>query len=89
MLNPNESRNLRKSYKRLAIFLPIVFLVDAFICFLFYAYTSLSPVVCGVIIIAITAVLYLLFWFVCVKIEERKKKRLENSGKKDPFSKDK
>ena len=88
MLTQGESKNLRKSLKRLAIFLPCVFLFDAFICFLFYSYTKLSPIVCGVIIIAITSVLYLLFWFICVKIEARKKKKLEKSGKKDPFSKD-
>lgn len=88
MLSQDESRNLRKSYKRLAIFLPCVFLFDAFICFLLLSYAKLSPVLSGFIIIMITFVLYLLFYYLCAKIEQRKKKKLEKSGKKDPFSKD-
>ncbi len=86
MLTPQESKNLRKSYKRLVIFLPCVFLLDAFICFVLLAYAKLTPIVCSIIIIAITSVLYLLFSLLCAKIEERKKKKLEKSGKKDPFS---
>ena len=89
MLTPDESRKLRKSYKRLAIFLPSVFLFDAFIAFVLLAYAKVPSIVCSIIIISITSVLYLLFLFICAKIEERKKKKLEKSGKKDPFSREK
>ncbi len=88
MLMPKERRDLRKTYKRLGIFLLIVFLLDVFICFLFLKFTDMSTVLCGFIIICITAVLYLLFLLICAKIDKKKKQRLENSGKKDPFSKD-
>ena len=44
MLDPKESRNLKKTSKRLLIFLLIVFVFDVFICFLFFRYTSMSPV---------------------------------------------
>lgn len=87
MLMPKESRDLRKTMKRLGIFLLIVFLFDVFICFLFFKYTNINKVLCGFIIICITAVLYLLFLFICAKIDKKKKERLEKSGKKDPFTK--
>ena len=87
MLDPKERRNLKKTSKRLLIFLLIVFVFDVFICFLFFRYTSMSPVLCGFIIICITTVLYLLFSLICAKIDKKKKERLENSDKKDPFTK--
>ena len=75
-----------KTYKRLAIFLVIVFIFDAFIAYLFYRYTQINTVLCGFIIIVITSILYLLFLWICGKIDKRKKKKLEESGKKDPFT---
>ena len=86
MLQPQESRNLKKSYKRLAIFLIVVLLFDAFIAFLLYKYTNISSVLCGFAIIVFTTLLYLLFLLICAKIDKRKKERIEKAGKKDPFS---
>lgn len=87
MLLPKESRDLRKSYKRLGIFILIVFILDVFICFLFFKYTNMHPVLNGFIIICITAILYLLFLAICAKIDKKKKEKLEKSGKRDPFTK--
>ncbi len=87
MLDPKESRNLKKSSKRLIIFLLSVFIFDVFICFLLFKYTSISSVLGGFIIICITFVLYLLFSLICAKIDKKKKEKLEKSGKKDPFTK--
>ena len=86
MLLPKEGRDLRKTSKRLMWFLLAVFIFDAFICFLFFQYTSMSKVLAGFIIICITGVLYFLFLFICAKIDKKKKEKLEKSGKKDPFS---
>lgn len=86
MLLPKEGRDLRKTSKRLMWFLLGVFIVDAFICFLFFKYTQMNKVLAGFIIICITGVLYLLFLFICAKIDKKKKEKLEKSGKKDPFS---
>lgn len=86
MLLPKEKRDLKITYKRLMWFLIGVFVLDAFICFLFLTYTSLNKILCGFIIICITSVLYLLFLFICAKIDKKKKEKLEKSGKKDPFS---
>ena len=83
---PNESRDLKRRTKRLLIFLGIVFIFDAFICFLLLSYTGLSSVVCGVIIIAITSVLYLLFLWLCAKIDKKRKEKIDKNKKKDPFS---
>lgn len=86
MLKPNESRDLRKSYKRLAWFLLGVVLIDAFIAFLLYRYTTISDFLCGLVIVLLTTILYLLYLWVCSKFDKRKKEKLEKSGKKDPFS---
>ena len=86
MLMPKESRDLKKTYKRLLWFLLCVFVFDAFICFLFFKYTKLNQVLAGFIVICITGILYLLFSLLCAKIDKKKKEKLEKSGKTDPFS---
>ena len=87
MLEPSSKRDLKKSYKRLMIFLAIIFVFDGFIAFLFIKYTNMHPVLCGFLIIVITTFFYLIFLAICAKIDQRKKKRISESGKKDPFSK--
>ena len=86
LLSPKESRDLKKTYKRIGFFLLGVFLFDAFICFLFYSYTQVSSVVVGIIVIAITTVLYLLFSLLCAKIDKKREEKKAKSTKKDPFS---
>lgn len=86
MLHPKESRDLKKTYKRLCVFLVIAFVIDAFLAFVLFKYAKISEVVCGVIIIVWTALFYLLFLLICAKIDKRKKQRIEKEGKKDPFS---
>ena len=88
LINPKEKRDLKKSYKRLAIFLLIAFIFDSFIAFLFFSYTNMHEALCGFIIIVITAILYLLFLFICAKIDKKKAERLARDNKKDPFSKE-
>ena len=86
MLKPEDSRDLKKSYKRLAWFLVCILLFDAFIAYLLYRYTAISDVLCGFIIICITTLVYLLFLAICAKIDKKKKEKLEKAGKKDPFT---
>ena len=88
MINPEERRDLKKANKRLIIFLALVFFIVGFICFLFYQYTNMHPVLNGFLIIVITSFLYLLFMGICAKIDKCKARRLEESGKKDPFVKE-
>lgn len=86
-LKPGETRDLKRSYKRLLWFILGVLLVDAFIAFLiFRANPRFNPVLCGFIIICITSVLYLIYLWICAKIDKKKKEKLEKSGKTDPFS---
>jgi len=86
MLRPRESRDLKKTYKRLCVFLVIAFILDAFLAFIFYKYTRVNEFLIGFIIIIWTTILYLLFLFICAKIDKRKKRKIEEGGKKDPFS---
>ena len=86
MLNPKESRDLKKTYKRLCVFLVIAFIIDAFLAFILYRYAKINDILCGFIIIVWTTLLYLLFLLICAKIDKRKKERIEKEGKKDPFS---
>ena len=85
-LRPEDRRNLKHSYKRIGWFLLGVLLIDAFIAFLLYYYTPISDVLCGFIIIVITTFLYLVYLWICSKIDKKKKEKLEKSGRKDPFS---
>lgn len=87
-LRPNERRDLKTSIKRLGWFLLGVVLIDAFFAFLLYYYTAISDVLCGFIIIVITSLLYLVYLWICSKIDKRKKEKLEKSGRKDPFARD-
>ena len=86
-LKPNEARDLKKSYKRIGIFLIGVLFIDAFIAFLLFYYApNLNEVLCGFIIVVITSILYLLYLWICSKIDKRKKEKLEKSGRRDPFT---
>lgn len=85
-MQATEKRDLKKTYKRLIWFILGVFLIDAFVCFLLFKYTNINEVLAGFIIIVLSTLLYLLFSFVCAKIDKKKKEKLEKSGKKDPFS---
>ena len=89
LITPGEKKDLKKTTKRLMIFLAIVFLLDAFIAFLFFEYTSIHPVLCGFLVILITTILYIFYNLLCSKIDKRQEKRLQESGKKDPFTKEK
>lgn len=87
LLKPTESRDLKRTYKRLGWFLLGALLIDAFIAFLFYKYVpSISPVLCGFIIIVITSLLYVCFYLICYKVDKKRKEKLEKSGQKDPFT---
>ncbi len=87
IINPKEKRDLKKSYKRLAIFILVAAFIDSFIAFLFFFYTNINQVLCGFIIIVITTILYLLFLYICAKIDKKRAERLAKENKKDPFSK--
>ncbi len=87
MLQPKESRDLKKTYKRLCVFLVIALVIDAFLAFLLYEYTNINEVLCGFIIIVWTTLFYLVFLAICAKIDKRKREKIEKEGKQDPFSK--
>ncbi len=88
IINPEEKRDLKKSSKRLAIFLLLIFIIDGFIAFLFFKYTKIHTALCVFILLVATTIFYLLFLWICGKIDKKREKRLSESGKKDPFTKE-
>ena len=88
MLKPNESRNLKKQYKRILIFLSIFFVFALVLCYLLML-AGISPVLNGFIIIVCASIFYLLFLFICAKIDKRKARKQLEDPTKDPFTKKK
>lgn len=86
-MRPEDSRDLRKNYKRLMWFLVSIFLIDALIVFTLINYANLSPVLSGFIIIVFTSIVYLCFYVICDKIDKKKKIKQEKEKYKDPFTK--
>ena len=85
-MNPKQSRDLRKNYKRLMIFLISFFVFALIVCYLLMR-TGISPILNGFIIIVLACIFYLLFLFICAKIDKRKEERMKDEETKDPFIK--
>jgi phosphotransferase system glucose/maltose/N-acetylglucosamine-specific IIC component len=49
--------------------------------------TGISPILNGFIIIVLACIFYLLFLFICAKIDKRKEERMKDEETKDPFIK--
>ena len=85
MLDPQQHKSLHRNYKRLMWFIPLFFVFALAIFFVLYTYAHLSPVLIGFIIICIATVFYLLFLFVCAKIDKKKDEKRESESNRDPF----
>ena len=85
MLMPKESRDLKKTYKRLAWFLCGVFVIALLESYLLMI-AGASAVLNGFIIILSVAILYLIFLAICAKIDKKKAEKREKEKTKDPFS---
>ena len=85
MIAPKESRTLRKSLKRTMWFILGIFvfcLVESYLLVL----AGVPALWNGFIIIVTAGVFYLLFLWICAKIDKKKEReRVENKAK-DPFS---
>ncbi len=86
MLNPKQGRDLRKNYKRLLIFV-ISFFFFALVLSYLLMRAGLHPVLNGFIIIVVASIFYLLFLFICAKIDKKKELRRKEDANKDPFTK--
>ena len=78
-----EMQNLKRSLKRLALFLGIVLVPCLVVCVLLFSVDIPNWLVIFILVL-ILCVLYFLFLFVCAKIDKKKEDRLKN--KKDPFA---
>lgn len=85
-MRAKDSRDLKRKYKRLLIFLAIIFVVELVLCYLLMM-AGLSNVLCGVIIVLTASIFYLLFLWICAKIDKKRAERLEKEATKDPFTK--
>lgn len=85
-MRAKDSRDLKRKYKRLLIFLAIIFVVELVLCYLLMM-AGLSNVLCGVIIVLSASIFYLLFLWICAKIDKKRAERLEKEATKDPFTK--
>lgn len=85
-MRAKDSRDLKRKYKRMLIFLAIIFVVELVLCYLLMM-AGLSNVLCGVIIVLTASIFYLLFLWICAKIDKKRAERLEKEATKDPFTK--
>ena len=85
MIDPQQHKSLHKNYKRLMWFIGLFFVFALVICGLLLK-AGLKPVVCGVIIIALAGIFYLLFLFVCAKLDKKKDAKREQEKNRDPFT---
>lgn len=85
MLNPQENKKLHRQYKRMIWFFCIFFAIALVICY-FLMRAGLHPVLNGFIIICCAGVSYLLFLFICAKIDKRRQEKQERDKNRDPFS---
>lgn len=79
----SEKQELKKKIQRLGLFLLIVFLPVLVIAILL-AYLKIPQWLNILVLVIILFLLFFLFMFVCGKLDERKKARMDK--KKDPFS---
>ena len=72
--------------KRAMIFIACYFVVALLISSLLIIYTDIPQWLNGMVIVISAAVFYLIFLFVCAKIDKKKEERTKDSLKKnDPF----
>lgn len=82
----NNKREIKRNVKRTAWFIGIYFVFALFFAYLLSA--LYIPQWLNMMILVVTAgIFYLLFWLVCVKIDNKKKEREESKPKDfDPFA---
>lgn len=85
-MDKKSGRDLRRNYKRLMIFLVSFFIFALVFCYLLML-AGLSPVLSGFIIIVCAGIFYLLFLFICAKIDKKRANRMQEEATKDPFVK--
>jgi len=83
----NDRRDFNKNLKRAGIFIGCYFVVALVISTLLILYTDIPQWLNGFIIIIGASVFYLIFLFICSKIDKKREERKRDVlSKKDPFS---
>ena len=84
-MDPRTNKKLHKSYKRMIWFICGFFLFAMVIAYLLHL-AGLNEILIGFIIICLASVFYLLFLFVCAKIDKKKEGQAKEKSKRDPFT---
>ena len=83
----SEKREFNKKMKRAGIFIAGYFVVALLISTLLILYTDIPQWLNGMVIVISAGVFYLIFLWVCAKIDKKKEEKVKGSLKKnDPFS---
>ena len=83
----SERREFNKKMKRAGIFIACYFVVALLISSLLIIYTDIPQWLNGLVIVISASVFYLIFLWICVKIDKKKEQKTEESLRKnDPFS---
>lgn len=85
MIAPKESKGLKRTYKRMLWFVCIFFVFALVISYLMVR-AGIHPVLNGFIIIVCASIFYLIFLFICAKIDKKKDAKREKDEHRDPFT---
>jgi len=81
-------REFNKKMKRAMIFIACYFVVALIISSLLILYTNIPQWLNGMIIVVSAGVFYLIFFFVCAKIDKKREQKQKDSlSNNDPFGK--
>ena len=83
----NNKREYKRKVKRTAWFIGVYFVFALFFCAFLQVVGVKSPVLNGFILIVTAGVFYLLFLFICAKIDKKREdNELEKPKDFDPFA---
>lgn len=80
----SEKQELKRKISRIGLFMLIVFLPMVVVCVLLQVAGVKEQWIAILVLVILMFVLFILYSFICSKLDERKKERLKK--KKDPFS---
>ena len=85
MIDPHANKNLHKKYKRMIWFL-CGFIVFALVISYLLMLAGVNEILNGFIIICLAGIFYLLFLFICAKIDKKKEEKKAERDNRDPFT---
>lgn len=82
----SQKQEFNRKMKRAGIFIACYFVVALVISSLLILYTNIPQWLNGLVIVVSASVFYLIFLWVCAKIDKKKEEKMKDSlDKNDPF----